>query len=242
MSLEGKTILITGASSGIGRAVAIESSKLGATCILTARNEARLQETLSAMEGEGHSYIIAEQTDYAAVAAMVDSLPRLDGVSHNAGIGKTMLCSFAKMEEVERVLRVNLTSIIHLQTLLIKRKKLNKKSSAVFMSSVAIKRRCIGKAFYGVAKAGLSAYTENLAKEMRARGMRCNAVCPGMIETPLIGGAFAEEGYKEKDMEEHLYGRYGRPEEVAHLVAYLLSDAAEWITGSLFDIDGGSHL
>lgn len=244
MSIKGKTILVTGASSGIGRAIAIECSKLGATCILTARNEARLQETIASMEGAGHKYVVADQTDYAAVEAMVDELPKLDGVSHNAGILMTMLCSFAKIDKVEHLIQVNLSSTIHLQTLLIKRKKLNKRASMVFMSSGAAKKANMGNVFYGVTKAGLCTYSKYLAKEMKVRDIRSNVVCPGMIETPLINNNLIidGEGYREKDMARYIQGRYGRPEEVAHMVAYLLSDAAEWITGGEFCVDGGSCL
>lgn len=241
MNLEGKSILVTGASSGIGRAVAIECSRLGASCILTGRNEDRLQETREAMEGSGHSCIPAEQTDPEAVAALVEKLPKLDGVSHNAGIGCTMLCSFAKADEVDHLLRVNLTSIINLQTQLLKKRKINKGASLVFMSSVAAHRSTLGNGFYGIAKAGLSHYAKALAKELGNKGIRANAVLPGMIETPFIANLSAlGDDMHDKYKAEYPLGRYGKPEEVAHIVAFLLSDATQWVTGGEFVIDGGS--
>ena len=246
MNLEGKIILITGASSGISRAIAVEWSKLGAQCILTARHEGRLQETLSLMAAGEHRYYVADLVDYEAVDAMVAELPKLDGVSHNAGIAVPLLCAFAKDEEINRMLQVNLTSIIHLQTMLIKKRKLNKGASVVFMSSRAAFDSSLGNAFYGVTKSGLLTYARYLAKELRAKGMRSNSICPGMIQTPLIGteadSTIAGEGYREADQQKHLYKRYGYPEEVAHLAAFLMSDAAAWITGEHFLIEGGSSL
>lgn len=245
MTLEGKTILVTGASSGIGRAIAIECSRLGASCILTARNEDRLQETLVCMEGKNHSHIVADLTNTDSVQELVSRLPMLDGVSHNAGISTRMLCAFAKSDVIDKLLRVNLTGIIELQTLLIRKKKINKGAGIVFMSSVSIDRSDLGNAFYGITKSGLRVYSRYLANELKAKGIRSNVVCPAMIETPLINNEkslVSREDYREKDMARYIQGRYGRPEEVAHMVAYLLSDAAVWITGGEFCVDGGSSL
>lgn len=238
MDLTGKVILVTGASSGIGRAIAIECSKLGAICILTARNMERLQETLSSMEGEGHSIIPADLTDSDAVASLVEQLPKLDGVSLSAGITKTILCQYVKMEEVRGLFDICYFSVVELMSLLLKKRKLGKNAGIVMLSSVSSFCHSLGTSFYGAAKAALSHYAIALAREMRGKGMRFNTVRPGMIETPMTIGHLSEE-YKAKMLLNYLYGRYGKSEEVAHLVAYLLSDAAVWITGSEFTIDGG---
>lgn len=240
MSLVGKTILVTGASSGIGQAIAIECSKLGATVICTARNETRLQETLSLMEGEGHSYVAANLTDTSSLDNLVDQLPKLDGVSHNAGIGISMLTSFAKDEEVFRIINANTLSMVQLQTRLLKKRKINKKASLVFMSSIGAKIISTGGTFYGMSKAALVPYVKGLAHELGKKGIRANSIHPGMVETPLIHRKDIDdkEAY-EIDKARYPLGRYGEPQDVAHLAAFLLSDASSWITGSQYIIDGG---
>lgn len=239
MSLVGKTILVTGASSGIGQAIAVECSKLGATVICTARNEERLQQTLSMMAGEGHSYIVADMTETASIDNLVAQLPKLDGVSHNAGIGQTMLTSFAKDEEVSRIMDVNVISVIHLQTRLLKTRRIAKNASIVFMSSVGAFILSLGNAFYGMTKAALVPYVKGLAHELGKKGVRVNSIHPGMVETALIKRGVIDTEAFERDKQRYPLGRYGNPEDVAHLAAFLLSDASSWITGSQYVIDGG---
>lgn len=239
MSLVGKTILVTGASSGIGQAIAIECSRLGATVICTARNEERLQATLKQLEGEGHSYIVADLTNSAAIDNLVSQLPKLDGVSHNAGMGQTMLTSFAKEDEIEKITRVNLLCVVVLQTRLLKSRKINKKASLVFLASISSHISGYGNAFYAMGKAGITAYVRTLAFELASKGIRANTVHPGMVETPLIHRSQLGEEQREDDEKKYPLGRYGHPEEVAHVVAFLLSDATAWVTGSKYFIDGG---
>ena len=239
MSLVGKTILVTGASSGIGQAVAIECSKLGATVICTARNEARLRETLALMVGEGHSYIAADLTDSAALDSLVEQLPKLDGVSHNAGVGQTLLTGFATDEKVDAIFHINALSVVQLQTRLLQKRKISKGASIVFMSSVGASRVSPGNAFYGMTKAALVPYMKGLAREYGKKNIRANSVHPGMVKTPLIyRGQLSEEDY-EKDVKKYPLGRYGEPADVAHLVAFLLSPASSWISGCQYFIDGG---
>lgn len=239
MSLVGKTILVTGASSGIGRAIAIECSKLGATVICTARNEARLQETMQQLEGERHSAINADLTNHDDVVTLVEQLPKLDGVSHNAGVALTMLCAFSKMEEVERVVNINLLAVIDLQTALFQKKKINKGASLVFMSSIASFHNVPGNAFYSASKAGLAAYVRSLATEFGGKKIRANSIHPGMVETPIIYGRLLDDDDFKKNKQLYPLGRYGQPEEIAHMAAFLLSDASSWTSGAAFVVDGG---
>lgn len=239
-SLEGKTILITGASSGIGRATAIECSRLGAKIIAAGRNEERLGATLSRCADTGCEKRTAELTDNGQIEALVDSIPVVDGVVCAAGILISFPFQFAVPEKVEKEFRVNVFSTIELVRLLIRRKKIPKGGSIVFLSSIGGARITnIGNGIYGATKAALSAITKNLAVELAPKGIRVNCLMPGMIDTPLIhGGEFTEE-QRRADMERYPLGRYGRPEEVAYGAIYLLSDAGSFTTGAELVIDGG---
>lgn len=240
MSLEGKTILVTGASSGIGRAIALECSRLGARVICTARNAERLAETMNSMEGEGHLSILADLCKEEERAALIEQLPKLDGVSHNAGVGLILICAYAKEETFQRMFQVNVFSTALLQGELIRKRKINKGASLVFMSSVAAYHASLGNNVYGMTKAAIQIYAKGLARELAPKKIRSNSIHPGMVETPLIHGesSIDAEDYRE-DVKRYPLGRYGQPEDVAHLAAFLLSDAASWITASSYGIDGG---
>lgn len=239
MSLKGKTILVTGASSGIGRAIAIECSMLGATVIATGRNEDRLQETLQLMqEGERHTQISVDITTEEGIVSLVSQLPVLDGVVHVAGMDKLTPTSFVKRSNYAPIMELNLYAPMALQALLLKKKRINNHASLLFISSIAGIAGQTGQATYAASKGGLIAYMKVLALELGARGIRANCILPGMIETPLIHRVHDEEGMKS-DRAKYPLQRYGQPEEVAHLAAFLLSDAATWISGANYVIDGG---
>ena len=242
-TLAGKTILVTGASSGIGRAVAIECSKMGAVVFLSARNEARLRETLAALEGTGHQYIVADLTDEEAIKALVEQLPPLDGVVLNAGIAgliPTQAISAAKLQEMQQI---NLNAPILLTRSLVKKRKLNNPSSIVFTSSAAgVFRTSVGNAIYATTKCGIDAFMRTAALELASRGIRCNSVNPGMVETELIQNLPVSEEEREKNISRYPLHRYGKPEEVAYAIIYLLSDAAAWTTGTALKLDGGLTL
>lgn len=238
MSLEGKTILVTGASSGIGRAIAIECSKLGATVIATGRNEERLAETMSQMASSAHTVVPADITMEDGIAALVAQLPSLDGVVHAAGTDKLTPTPFVKRSNIEPILGINLLAPMSLQAALLKKKRINNNASILFISSVAGVAGQAGQASYAASKAGLIGYMKVLALELGARGIRANCILPGMVETPLIHRMHDEE-IMRADMQKYPLRRYGKPEEVAHLAAFLLSDAAAWITGGNYAIDGG---
>jgi len=242
-SLEGKTILVTGASSGIGRAVAIECSRMGARVFLSARNEARLRDTLDALTGDGHQIIVADLTDEEAIKALVEQLPALDGVVLNAGIAglvPTQAISAAKLQEMQQI---NLNAPILLTRSLVKKRKLNNPSSIVFTSSAAgVFRTSVGNAIYATTKCGIDAFMRTAALELASRGIRCNSVNPAMIETDLIKNLPVSEEEREKNLARYPLHRYGKPEEVAYAIIYLLSDAAAWMTGTALKLDGGLTL
>lgn len=238
-SLKGKTILITGASSGIGRATAIECSKLGANVIITGRNAERLQQTFDALDGTGHLQIIADLTNLDDLTNLVDQIPMLDGVVNNAGIAKTQPISFIKEDDLQKIFATNTFTPILLIKQLLRKKKINKNASMVFTSSVSAIKSDLGNSVYGASKAALQSYVRYCARELAPRNIRANSIHPGMVTTPLIvGGAHSDEDL-QMDLQKYPLGRYGKPEEIAWAIIYLLSDASAWITGHSLIIDGG---
>lgn len=239
-SLKGKRILITGASSGIGQSTAVECSKLGADIILTARNEERLQMTLSSLVGVNNKYFVAELTDVELVANLVTSLPLLDGVVLCVGKGLTLPFSFCTQDKYKDLFGVNFFAPVELLRLLVKKKKLAPNSSVVFVSSVAgIESFNVGNGVYGATKAALNATMQFCAKELAPKNIRVNSVCPGMVNTQLVKSTPFTEEQHQKNLEKYAIKRYGEPEEIAHGIIYLLSDAASWVTGHSLFIDGG---
>lgn len=241
-SLSGKTILVTGASSGIGRAIAVECSRMGATVILTARNAERLEKTLSMLEGTGHAVVAADLTEENDRKHLIESLPVLDGVVQNAGVFNTVLTKNIQQKDLDYVLPPNLYAPILLQKELVKHKLLAKGSSVVFMSSIASLRPFIGNAIYTISKAGITGYAKVLALELAPKNIRVNCICPGIVRTDLTeNSVFSTEEYKAEEMKYPLK-RYGKPEEIAYMAVYLLSDASAWVTGTTMEISGGINL
>lgn len=243
-SLSNKTVLITGASSGIGRQTAIECSRLGAKVIVTARNEERLKETISLLDGEGHEMLIADLSDYDQVEQLVNSIPTIDGFSCNAGIANTNLIGFYKVKEIEDVFRVNTFSMMMLMKFLVKKKKLGKGASVVFTSSVGnVFCASVANGIYGASKCAIDGFMRTAALELAPKGIRCNSVCPSVVESDASGfsSVLSTEQY-EAEKKRYPLGRFCRQSEVALSIAFLLSDAASFITGTALKIDGGSTL
>lgn len=244
-SLTGKTILITGASSGIGRATAIECSKLGASVVAVGRNEDRLLQTLGALdlsEGQKHSSIVADLTTEEGITKVAGSGLLYDGVFSNAGIGSdNKPLKFLNIEELHKVFETNAFSHAMLAKALYKKKYVKKGSSYVFTASVGGNLSFTpGLSVYGMSKAAVNSLMKFCAVEMSTRGIRCNSICPGVIDTPMTAptGAITQEDY-ERDTAQYLLHRHGKPEEIAHVVAFLLSDASSFIDGTSIVVDGG---
>ena len=241
-SLVGKTILITGASSGIGRATAIECSKLGATCVITGRNEERLNETLSQMVGEGHVSIVADISTQEGIDTLVEQSPSVDGLVNNAGVSGNKPIKFYKQDDLDRIFQTNAFAPMLLVKGILKKKKINDGGSIVFTSSVAAYNSSLGNGIYGSSKAALAAYMRYCARELATKKIRANSIHPAMVETPLIHGGSISETDLQNDMAKYPLGRYGKPEEIARMIIYLLSDASAWVTGTSMLIDGGISL
>lgn len=242
-TLEGKTILVTGASSGIGRTTAIECSKLGATLVLTGRNEEALLEAKAQLQGDNHLHLIADLSDEKNCEELVKQLPVLDGCVSNAGMGKMLPVQFYSMEVLEDVFKINSFAPMLLLKHLVKKKKLKNPSSVVFTASISgYNNVAPANGIYGASKSALSAYMKYAALELAGKGIRCNAVHPGRVNTPLIANRLLSQEDVEKDMEQYPLKRYAEPEEVAYAIIYLLSDASAFVTGSNLVIDGGRSL
>src|SRR5574344_998553 len=240
-SLQGKTILITGASSGIGRAIAFSCSKMGASLYITGRNKSKLEETLSLLDGDNNHIIVADLTQNCDRQYLVESIPVMDGIVNNAGVGGRVLCKNITEDDVDNVMSINFKSSVLLQSLLLSKKKINKGASIVFTASKAAEFPSIGNAIYSASKGAIISYAKCLGLELAPRKIRVNCICPAMVWTDLI----LQNGITKEDMEEaqnkYPLKRYGKPEDIASLAVYLLSDASSWMTGSCIDITGGGE-
>jgi NAD(P)-dependent dehydrogenase (short-subunit alcohol dehydrogenase family) len=243
-SLTGKNIFITGASSGIGKAIAISSAKQGGLIHLSGRNEERLKHTLNELPYQDgkHTYIIGDLKSAENVTATCEQLPTLDGVVFNAGFTKTAPIKFAKAELVDDIFTINVQSSIHFMRQLLKKRKLKNGASVCFISSVATLKPTVGNAVYSASKGAVNALTQSLALELAPKKIRVNAVLPGFVNTNILQGSDIAEEQLEAHKARYPIGRFGEPDDVAHLVNYLLSDASSWMTGSLLKIDGGFSL
>lgn len=239
-SLEGKTILVTGASSGIGQETAIQCSKMGAIVVITARNEERLKETFDSLEGDEHIQFFAELTNQSQVENLVSQLPTLHGVVLCAGKGMTLPFPFCTREKYDDIFNVNFFAPIELLRLLVKKKKLAQDSSVVFVSSIGgVESFSLGNGVYGASKAALNSTMRFCAKELATKKIRVNCVNPGMVNTKLIQGGIISDEQHKLDMERYPLKRYGEPEDIAYGIIYLLSNASSWVTGHSLIIDGG---
>ena len=241
-SLGGKTILITGASSGIGRATAVACSQQGATVFVTGRNEARLAETLSLLAGEGHESVACDLTSDEDVKTLAGRLPKLDGIVHCAGTQQTCITKMLDKAKLQDLMDTNFFSAAVLNAGLMKAKLLSKGASVVLVSSAAASRVAeVGNAAYSASKGALTAYSRVLAAELAPRNIRVNTVAPGMVRTALMEKFdVTEEEFLENEKQYPL--GYGKPEDVAYTIVFLLSDASRWITGTELLMDGGLTL
>ena len=238
-SLAGKTILVTGASSGIGRGIAIACAHMGANVIITARNLVRLQETLAVMPGEGHTIISANLTDNEQRQQLVEQLPALDGLVHCAGVGSRVPCKNIEQSDIDNVMQPNFMAPVLFQTELLSAKKITKSASIVFIASRAAEMPSVGNAVYSASKGAIISYAKCLALELAPRKVRVNCICPAMVWTDLALIGASREQLEEAEQRYPLK-RYGQPEDVAYLAVYMLSDVSNWMTGSCVDITGGA--
>ncbi len=240
-SLEGKIILVTGASSGIGRSIAVTCSKMGATVIINGRNKEKLQETLSMMEGKGHVIVATDLTDSASLGVMVGKLTKLDGIVHCAGMGQRIPCKDLQSEDINKVMDTNFMAPVMLQAEILRQKKINKGSSIIFVASIASWSPSFGNSVYSASKGAIISYANCLALELAPRKIRVNCISPAMVWTDLILKDGIDEDQLKEDESKYPLKRYGQPEDIAYLAVYMLSDASSWMTGSNIKISGGAN-
>lgn len=242
-SLKGKVILVTGASSGIGRSIAIECAKLGAQLIITARNKERLTNTFNNLEGSEHQIILADISTDEEIAALCENLPQLDGVVHVAGIVKPKPFQFLNRQELELIMNINFYGPVLITNILLRKKLLKKYSSLVFISSIS-GTLCsyIGGSAYSASKSALQGILKGIALELAPKNIRVNSIVPGMIDTDILKESSVADETLIEDSKLYPLGRYGKPQDVAFATIYLLSDASNWVTGSNILLDGGYTL
>lgn len=241
--VKGKSVLVTGAASGIGRATALLCAKMGAQVTITDMNEEQLKSTFGSLEGEGHQMVVANLTQEEDLQRLIEVLPKLDGVVCNAGIIKTILAQFAEKTDIEHILNINTIAPIYLMKLLLENKKIKKEASIVYTSSMGgVYNGAIGNGLYGASKAALVGYVKSLALEVAPRGVRVNTVNPGITETNIYNNTSITPEQLEQEKAHYPLRRFGKPEEIANAIVFLLSDATKWMTGSSLLIDGGCSL
>jgi NAD(P)-dependent dehydrogenase (short-subunit alcohol dehydrogenase family) len=245
MNLSGKNILVTGASSGIGKGIAIFLSKAGANIIMAARNEEKLKETYNELEPGNHSYYLIDLNNLNEIESMMDNVcsdgRKLNGIVHSAGISRTIPIQYLKSDDLKGIMSINFYSFMELVKHFSKRKYNDNGGSIVAISSISSKVGARGLSAYCASKGALDSAIRSMALELAPKNIRINSVAPGMIKTQIYDGLI--EIVNNKDFEADLKKRQimglGTPEDVASATAFLLSDASRFITGTSMIVDGG---
>jgi NAD(P)-dependent dehydrogenase (short-subunit alcohol dehydrogenase family) len=245
MDLNGKNVMVTGASSGIGKGIAIFLSKLGANVIMVARNEQRLKDAYNELEPGNHSYYLLNLNNLDRIESMIENVchdgRKLNGLVHSAGISTTMPLQYLKLSDLNNIMSVNFYSFVELVKHFSKKKYNDNGGSVVAISSISSKVGARGLTAYCASKGALESAVRSMALDLAPKKIRINSVAPGMIETQIYDGL--KELVNNKDFEADLKKRQimgvGKPEDVAYASAFLLSDASKFITGTSMIVDGG---
>ena len=238
---KGKTILVTGATSGIGLSIVKVLASRNATLILTARNEDRLKKTILELGGDVHRYIVADLVNNDQVNDLAGMLPKLDGIVFCAGYNEYIPIKFIKKENADKIFDLNYFSTLYLLQKLLKNKLLNKGASLVFISSISSLLGVPATALYAASKAAVNATVRVLASELAPQKIRANAICPGIVITPMLQQDNIDMEQLMEQEKKYPLG-FGKPEDVAHAVAFHLSDESSWLTGNIMNLDGGFTL
>lgn len=242
-SLAGKTILVTGAGSGMGKATAVACSRMGAKVIATVHKPGDIDSVLPSLEGTGHQAFALDLSEEGSWEALLDADFTLGGIASCAGIANMNPFPFIDQEEMDRVFSVNFFGPVLLVNKLIRKKKVSKGCSIVFVSSVdGPKIVHGGNSVYSASKSALVGMARNMAVDMAPKKIRVNCVLPGTTDTALIRTANVTEEELQENIKKFPLKRYGTPEDMAYAIVYLLSDASSFVTGTELVVDGGFSL
>ncbi|PPU95149.1 SDR family NAD(P)-dependent oxidoreductase [Xanthomonas albilineans] len=230
-----KTVLVTGASKGIGEAVARACVSAGARLLIAGRDAARLQAVMDTLPGEGHRVFAGDLSDAATVQRLATESGPLDGVVHSAGIRGLSPMKLVSESFLNEVITINYIAPTMLTRHLLARQSLRPGGSIVFLSSIAALTGTVGVGPYAGSKAALIGMLRPLALELARRKIRANALCPGLVETSLIN---EDKAWFEESRKRYPLG-IGAPNDVALACLYFLSDASSKVTGQAFSMDGG---
>lgn len=242
-SIKGKTIIITGASSGIGRQCAVDCSKMGANVVLIARNSTRIEETMNLMSGSGHISVTLDINNIPSnfIEEITQrTLKPIEGFIHCAGIEITKPIKFLKKSDYEGLIQSNAFSAFEIIRQLSNKRNLADGSSIILISSISSIIARAGLTAYAASKGAINSAVKVMALELSKRKIRVNAISPGTIMTPMMNQAFQSmTPEQQKNREDRFPLGLGKPEDISYACIYLLSDASRWITGQNIIIDGG---
>ena len=242
-SIEGKTVLVTGAASGMGKATALTCSQMGARVIAVDYNAEGLAQSMAELEGEGHQSFALNLADETTWEELLGGDFVLDGIASCAGIANMNPFSFVSKQEFDKVFGVNFFGPVLLVKTLLKKKKINKEASIVFVSSVdGPKVVHAGNSVYSASKNALVGMSRNMAVDLAPKKIRVNCVLPGTTDTPLIRTANVTEEQLAENTKAFPLKRFGTPQDMANAIVYLLSDASSFVTGTELVVDGGYSL
>ena len=242
-SLEGKTILVTGAASGMGKATAVTCAKMGAKIVAADYNEEGLAVVMKELEGDGHLSFVLNLADENTWHNLLSGAPVLDGIANCAGIANMNPFNFISREEMDKVFNVNFFGPVLLTRSVLKAKKLNKGGSIVFVASIDGPRVVhAGNSVYSAGKSALVGMARNMAIDLASKKIRVNCILPGTTDTPLIRTANVTEEALAEVAKTFPLKRFGTPDDMANGIVYLLSDASSFVTGTELVIDGGYTL
>lgn len=237
-SLVGKRILITGASSGIGRQIAISCAQMGAQLVISGRNTERLAATFAELEGDAHTQITADLSRQEDIDRLVAETGIANGVVHAAGISKLAPFRMISRAQLDEMFSSNVFAPILLTKALLAKKRISSNGSILFISALASHVGPLATGAYSASKAALLGAMRTLALEVVKQGIRANCIAPGYVRTPMLDALNQGGGSIGEHVNLTPLG-LGEPEDIAYAAVFYLSDASRWITRNYFVVDGG---